>query len=108
MALEDLTAKFLAFTNPEPDATPDIDEVMAGVTEVYNADIDIRDSAVRAREEKIEALNKENALLKQKNYDLLVKTPASNVADTNDNKNSEPDENERAATININDLFEGR
>ena len=107
MALEDLHAKFMAFTNPEPDATPDIDAVMAGVTEVYNSDIEIRDEAVKRERERVAELEKANSLLKQKNYDLLVKQPAANVV--NDSENNKPDnESDRAATITIKDLFEGR
>ena len=106
MAIEDLHAKFMAFTNPEPDATPDIDAVMAGVTEVYNSDIEIRDAAVQRERERVAELEKANSLLKQKNYDLLVKQPAANVG--SDNDNNQPDNSDRAATITIKDLFEGR
>ena len=110
MALEDLHNQFLAFTNPEPDATPDIDTVMQGVTKVYNDDLAVRDEVIKNRDEALAERDKTISELKQKNYDLLVKQPATKVANESGNNNSdtEPDESERAATITINDLFEGR
>ena len=110
MALEDLIAKFEGFTNPEPDTTPDIDAVLAGVTEVYNQDISIRDHAVKTRESAIAELQKQNDTLKQANYDLLMKQPQSTVSNDNGNPPDpdELDEAERAATIKVADLFTKR
>lgn len=108
MALDDLIAKFESFTNPVETETPDIDAVLAGVTEVYNSDISVRDNAVLTYKEKLEKQEQENAKLKQANYDLLMKQPASNVVPDSDNDNDEPDESERAATIKVADLFTKR
>lgn len=109
MALEDLHNQFLAFTNPEPDQTPDIDTVMAGATKVYEDDMSVRDEVIKARDKAL--LEKETLIseLKQKNYDLLVKQPAGKVAnESSNNSDSVDDPSDRAATITINDLFEGR
>ena len=108
MALDDLIAKFESFTSPADDATPDIDAVLAGVTEVYNQDISIRDHAVKVREEKLAEREKEISTLKQANYDLLMKQPASNVVIDTGAGDGEPDESERAATIKVADLFTKR
>lgn len=110
MALDDLVAKFEAFTNPVETETPDIDAVLAGVTEVYNSDISVRDNAVKTYKEKLEKQEQENAKLKQANYDLLMKQPASNVTTdiTNQPDPDDIDEAERAATIKVADLFTKR
>jgi len=108
MALEDLHNAFLAFTNPEPDATPDIDSVMTAASKVYEDDISVRDEAVKRERERLVELEKTISDLKQKNYDLLVKSPASTVVPDNANGEANESDDDRAATITINDLFEGR
>lgn len=110
MALDDLIAQFEGFTNPVADATPDIDVVLSGVTDVYNKDISIRDSAVKDRETKIAELTKEKESLMLDNYKLLMKQPASNVGDDKGNRPGldDQDEAERAATIKVSDLFTKR
>lgn len=109
MALDDLVAKFEAFTNPVETETPDIDAVLSGVTEVYNSDIAVRDNAVKTYKEKLETQLQENAKLKQANYDLLMKQPASTVTDSKtDSQDTDDDESERAATIKVSDLFTKR
>lgn len=108
MALDDLIAKFESFTNPVETETPDIDAVLTGVTEVYNSDISVRDQAVRTYKEKLEKQESENAKLKQANYDLLMKQPASKVPDKDDADPDDMDEAERAATIKVADLFTKR
>jgi len=108
MALEDLHNQFLAFTNPEPDQTPDIDTVMAGATKVYEDDMAVRDEVIKAREKAIKEKDDLIVELKIKNYDLIKKQPAGNVANDSGNNGEAVDENDRAATITINDLFEGR
>ena len=109
MALEDLISKFESFTNPAPDAeAPDIDAVLAGVTEVYNNDMSIRDHAVQQREAAIAELKKQNDTLKTANYDLLMKQPQGNVVPDKQNEPDTDDEAERAATIKVSDLFTKR
>lgn len=110
MALDDLIAKFESFTNPVETDTPDIDVVLAGVTEVYNSDISVRDNAVKTYKARLETQEAENAKLKQANYDLLMKQPAGNVTPDNGNGNdpADQDESERAATIRVADLFTKR
>jgi len=107
MALDDLIAKFEAFTAPDENGTPDIDVVLAGVTEVYNSDISVRDHAVQTYKEKLEKQEMENSKLKQANYDLLMKQPAANVIPDKDDP-TDQDEAERAATIKVADLFTKR
>ena len=110
MALDDLIAKFESFTNPVETETPDIDAVLSGVTEVYNSDIAVRDNAVKTYKEKFETQVQENAKLKQANYDLLMKQPASTVPNNNGGSQDDPDDDEaeRAATIKVADLFTKR
>ena len=109
MALEDLIGKFESFTSPDEGVTPDIDVVLAGVTEVYNNDMSIRDHAVQQREAAIAELKKQNDTLKTANYDLLMKQPQSTVnSDSENNKPDTDDEAERAATIKVSDLFTKR
>jgi hypothetical protein len=109
MALDDLIAKFEAFTNPVATDSPDIDTVLAGVTEVYNSDISVRDQAVQTYKEKLEAEQAETAKLRQHNYDLLMKQPAASVANnTKTSDDVDDDESERAATIKVADLFTKR
>ena len=110
MALDDIIAKFASFTAPDPTETPDIDEVLTGVTEVYNSDIAVRDNAVKTYKEKLETQQQENAKLKQANYDLLMKQPATIVPSNNggSSDDTDDDEAERAATIKVADLFTKR
>lgn len=108
MALEDLHNAFLSFTNPEPDATPDIDSVMTAASKVYQDDLSVRDEVIRDREAKIAEAAQTISELKQKNYDLLVKSPAATVVNDSTNGGNDNSDDDRAATITINDLFEGR
>jgi len=109
MPLDDLVAKFESFTNPIATETPDIDQVLAGVTEVYNSDIAVRDQAVNQYKAKVEEKEATIAKLQQHNYELLLKQPAGNVIPDN-GKQTDPadDEAERAATIKVADLFTKR
>lgn len=109
MAIEDIISQFESFTAPDATETPDIDAVLSGVTEVYNSDISVRDNAVKTYKEKLETQLQENAKLKQANYDLLMKQPASTVPNNNgDSPDPDDDEAERAATIKVSDLFTKR
>lgn len=103
MAIEDVIATFESFTNPAEDATPDIDAVLSGVTEVYNRDISIRDNAVRDRERAIAELNAEKEKLMLDNYKLLMRQPGGNV--NGDSGEHIPDESERAASVTFADIF---
>jgi hypothetical protein len=108
MALDDLVAKFESFTNPSDSETPDIDTVLAGVTEVYNQDMSVRDQAVRDREERLAERDKEISTLKLANYGLMMKLPGSTVTNDKTTDNDDDDEAERAATIKVADLFTKR
>jgi len=100
MALEDLTPWFENLRNPSE--AIDADTIINNITTVYNDDISIRDAAVQAREAELAEAREANRVLKEKNYDLLMKTPGGNVPDESNNK---PDPDDRAATVTFTDLF---
>jgi len=101
MALEDLNAWFENIRNPAEGVDPDT--IISNITQVYEADLSVRDTAVQARERELAEAREANRVLKEKNYDLLMKSPGSNVPGESTTK---PDDaSERAATVTFADIF---
>jgi len=100
MALEDLTPWFENLRNPSEEV--DTDTIINNITQVYQNDISIRDAAVTETAVERDALKEREQKLMAENYKLLMKQPAGNVP----NENQQPDsEAERAATVTFADIF---
>lgn len=103
MPLEDLTPWFENLRNPSENV--DAETIISNITSVYEDDLSIRDTAVQAREAELEKANEAIRTLKEKNYDLLMKSGAGNVPDNGGENSNKPDPDERGATVTFADIF---
>lgn len=102
MALEDLTPWFENLRNPSEDV--DADTIINNITQVYQDDLAIRDTAVQETNKQLAERDEKIKDLQVKNYELLMKQPASNVGGDNGN-NQDTGDDDRASTVTFNDLF---
>jgi len=101
MALEDLNNWFENIRNPAEGIDPDT--IISNITNVYTEDLSIRDAAVQARETELAEAREANRVLKEKNYDLLMKSPGSNVPGESNIKTDDP--SDRSGTVTFADIF---